>query len=408
MAVFVTRSTTTRHRARRVADGGFGTMCRMVRLRALLRRCVVSVCAVLLLAAVLEAAARVWLHFVADEAAFRTYASIGELRARYGEFERFRAHRHLGFALAPGYAKGANRHNALGLRGDETTLAKPAGVLRVAMCGGSTTYGEGVDDYRLSAPYLLQQGLREDGFAVEVLNAGCPGWTTLETLINFETRLLDMAPDHVVVYHAINDVLPRMVWPHAAYRGDLSGWLCRDEHLASASLLESSTIARILLVASGQIEPHSSLLRILGDVPATSHSFTFRRQRKAGTYPSGIFREVPIEAMLAANPPVLFERNLRSLVGVARTAGVRVLLTTFAFSREFPGEVNIGHPAVQAAIEEANEIVRRLGAETGTAVLDLARQLTGRDLFTDGVHFTVAGNRRRAEILRRHYAAELR
>lgn len=380
----------------------------MSRLRELLRRIPIVTITVLLGAAMVEAGAWAWLHFLADEATFRTYASIDELRARYGEFERFRAHRHLGFVLAPGYAKGANRHNALGLRGDETTLAKPAGVVRIAMCGGSTTYGEGVDDYRLSAPYLLQQGLREDGCAVEVLNAGCPGWTTLETLINFETRLLDMAPDHVVVYHAINDVLPRMVWPQSAYRGDLSGWLCRDEHLASASLLESSTIGRILLVASGRIEPHSSLLRILGDAPSTSHSFTFRRQRKAGTYPSGIFAEVPLERMLAANPPVLFERNLRSLLAVARTAGVTVLLTTFAFSREFPGEVNIGHPAVQAAIEQANEIVRGLGAETGTAVIDLARDLTAREMFSDGVHFTVAGNRRRAEILRRHYAALLR
>jgi lysophospholipase L1-like esterase len=36
-------------------------------------------------------------------------------------------------------------------------------------------------------------------------------------------------------------------------------------------------------------------------------------------------------------------------------------------------------------------------------VIDLAAELTARDLFTDGVHFTVAGNRRRAERLRQYY-----
>lgn len=375
----------------------------MSRLRGSLRR-VPAVFFVLTLTAVaIETAAWAWLHFVASDADFRRFASISELRARYGEFERFRAHRHLGFALAPNYRSGNNRHNALGLRGDEMTLEKPAGVVRIAMCGGSTTYGEGVDDYTLSAPFLLAEGLRADGKKVEVLNAGCPGWTTLETLLNFETRLLDMAPDHAVVYHGINDVLPRMVWPHAAYRGDWSGWLCRDEHLAQAALLEHSTIARILLVKSGSIEPHSSLMRIIGDVPATSHTFTFRAQRQTDSYPAGIFRDVPIEQMLAANPPVLFERNLRSLLAVANSAGVRLLLTTFAFSREFPRAPYIGHPAVQAAIEQTNAIVRQIAASTGTPVIDLAAELTARDLFTDGVHFTVAGNRRRAERLRQYY-----
>lgn len=375
-------------------------MSSLPRLARRLSLLLLAACAAALVA---EGGARVWLHGLAGDDTFRRYASIGQLRARYGDFERFRAHRHLGYALAPGYTRGQNRHNALGLRGAEIDVAKPAGTIRIAMCGGSTTYGEGVDDYRLSAPFLLEQALRADGPAVDVLNAGCPGWTTLETLVNFETRLLDLAPDHVVVCHGINDVLPRMVWPAAAHRGDLSGWLCRNEHLAEASLLERSTLARILLVGTGRLEPHSSLLRIVGDVPPTSHSFEFRLQRNAGRYPDGVFRDVPVERMLAANPPVLFERNLRNLIAVASAHGVQVLLCTFAYSREFPQQAYIGHPAVQAAIDGTNAIVRRLGAATGTPVIDHAAELVDRGLFLDGVHFTVEGNRRRAERLRRWF-----
>ncbi|MBL8747559.1 MAG: SGNH/GDSL hydrolase family protein [Planctomycetes bacterium] len=363
------------------------------------RRFLLAIVALAAAAGAAESGTRVWLHFVADEASFQRYASIGELRDRYGVFERFCTHRHLGFALAKGYRKGANRHNELGFRGDEIAREKPAGTARIVCCGGSTTYGEGVEDHTQSMPALLQQQLRADGRAVEVINAGCPGWTTLETLVNFETRVLDLSPDWIVVYHGINDVLPRMVWPHDAYRGDWSGWLCREEHVREASLLERSALFRVLCVRAGALEPHGSIMRIIGDVAPTCRSFAFRAQRNAGTYPAGIFRDTPVEAMLAANPPVYFERNLRSLLAVASAHGVRVLLSTFAFHRGWPAQACIGHPAVQAAIDETNEIVRRIGRESGTPVLDLAPQLVGKELFTDGVHFTVAGNRKRADLV---------
>lgn len=356
-----------------------------------------SVAAALVLA---EIGARVWLGWFASTEAFERYASIDQLRARFGDFARFAAHRHLGYALVPGYRKGDNRHNALGFRGEELAREKPAGTVRIACCGGSTIYGEGTShDHRLSMPAVLERSLRDEGRAVEVINAGCPGWTTLETLINFETRLLDLDVDWVLVCHGINDVLPRLVWPPSAYRADWSGWLVRDQHVVEASLLERSTLARIVLVARGAIEPHGSLLRIIGDAPPTSHTFAFRHQRLAGAYPSGVFRDVPVERMLEANPPVFFERNLTSLLAVARAHGVRVVLGTFAWSEDFPQRPYIGHPAVQAAIEHTNEIVRRLGRETGTPVVDFARAPLEKELFTDGVHWTAEGNRRRAAIL---------
>lgn len=380
----------------------------MIATRRTVRRTLLVGAALVVALLLAEVAARVWLHCLADPPAFQRYASIDQLRGRLGDFARFRAHRHLGFALVPGYLRDGNRHNALGFRGEEITLAKPAATLRVVCCGGSTTYGEGTaHDYRLSVPFLLQEGLRAGGHTVEVINAGCPGWTTLETLINFETRLLELQPEFAVVYHGINDVLPRLVWPTSAYRADWSGWLVREQHVVEASLLERSTLARILLIDAGRVEPHGSLLRIIGDVPPSSLTFAFRGQRLAGSYPSGVFRDVPIERLLEQNPPVFFERNLRSLLAVAAAHGVQVVLCTFAYSREFPERDYIGHPAVQAAIDGTNAIVRRLAGEIGVPLLDLAPELTGKELFTDGVHFTAAGNRRRAELLQRWFVGRL-
>ncbi|MEC7724501.1 MAG: SGNH/GDSL hydrolase family protein, partial [Planctomycetota bacterium] len=193
----------------------------------------IAACVLALIVAELLAAA--WLHWLADEQSFRRYASIGQLTARYGAFDRFRAHRHLGYALSPNYQAGTNRHNALGYRGEEIAVEKPAGMTRIVCIGGSTTYGYGVDDFRFTVPGLLQYGLREAGKEVEVVNAGCPGWSTFETLLNFESRVLDLSPDYVVFYHGINDVLASMVWPPEALRGDQSGWLVREQRMVEAS-----------------------------------------------------------------------------------------------------------------------------------------------------------------------------
>lgn len=364
----------------------------MKRLRKLLFSSVLLV-ATLVLA---ELTAKAWLHWLASDAAFRDYASISQLRARFGAFDRFQGHRHLGYALAPNYRSGPNRHNSLGFRGDEPVVPKPDGVVRIAFCGGSTTYGEGVADIESTMPFLVGATLGKDGHRVDVVNAGCPGWTTLETLLNLQMRLLDLDPDYVVVCHGINDVLPRIVWPASAFRGDLSGWLRREQRLVEASLLERSDLGRILMVASGAIEPHGSLMRVIGDVAETCHTFEFRQQRLGATYPQGVFQDVRVERMLATNDSRYFRRNLESLIAVANAHGVRVVLTTFAYSREFPNLPYIGHPAVQRAIDETNDILRELGRREDVGLIDVATALTERRLFTDGVHFTAEGNARRA------------
>ena len=47
------------------------------------------------------------------------------------------------------------------------------------------------------------------GLRFEVLNCGVPGYTSIESLVNLELRLLELDPDVVLIYHGINDA--RMV-----------------------------------------------------------------------------------------------------------------------------------------------------------------------------------------------------
>lgn len=376
--------------------------------RRSLRRLAAIAIGLLLAALAIELGARALLWWAADEPTFLRYASFADLRARYGEHARVTPHRHLGYALTPNYSRGDNRHNALGFRGEEIAVAKPAGVTRVVLAGGSTTYCDGVQhDYRLSHAWMLQERWRQLGVAGEVINAGCPGWTSLETLINFATRGLDLQPDVLLVYDSFNDMLTRLVWPPSAYRSDLSGWFDRRTVHQAVPWYEHSAVVRSVLVARGAMLPHGDMRRILGDVAPTNHGFTFRDQWLAGTYPSGVFRDTPIEQMLAANPPVFFERNLRSLAALAAAHRVQLVLATFAVSAAFPQQPFVGHPAFRAVIDEQNEVIRKVGRDCGVRVFELAAAIVDEPAnFTDGVHFTAAGNWRRAELIREYLREE--
>lgn len=64
--------------------------------------------------------------------------------------------------------------SAQGLRNDIVTMPKPKGVYRILAIGDSFTFGWGVDLLE-SWPKRLEQKFREEGKAVEIINAGFPG-----------------------------------------------------------------------------------------------------------------------------------------------------------------------------------------------------------------------------------------
>jgi hypothetical protein len=152
-----------------------------------------------------EIGLRVFLRYGASDEQVRRYGSLAQLIQRFGD-ERLIPHRYLGFVTRPGYERPPNRHNSRGFRGDEVVVPKPPGTTRIVCLGGSTTYGGGVPDYRLSYPNLLQTLLREHlRPEIEVINAGVPGYSSLESLINLQLRVLEFDPDLVLIYHGINE-----------------------------------------------------------------------------------------------------------------------------------------------------------------------------------------------------------
>lgn len=348
-----------------------------------------------------ECGTRLWLATVATNQHITRYGTVAQVESMPRRYER---HHYLPFIPAPSYERGKNRHNALGFRGDDIEVPKPDGVFRIAMLGGSTTYTVDVDDFRSSYPYRLQQVLRRRRPSIEVVNAGCPMYSTWESLMNLQFRVLDLEPDLVVVYHGINDVHPRVVSPSSAYVGDNSGGRQPYDRREESFLWEGSALARLVATNLGLRDASSGqlFLRTFHNVP-TNHAVAFREQMLAETYPSGEFEERSIQEMLAANDPRYFRRNLLNMTAIAKIHGAPTVLMTFAWSPHFPDRPRVSSQEYQEAYREQNAIVLELCRTHDAHCFDLANEMpSDRELWTDGRHVNERGAELKATLVARH------
>ena len=186
-------------------------------------------------------------------------------------------------------------------------------------------------------PSLLNDYLRSAGFdSVEVINAGVSGYTSYDNLINISFRVLPLEPDLIIIYQGFNDIDKRFVYPFSRYLGDNSGALAAAiSDRVMPEIWEYSTYLRILGIRAGYIQSHADL-DLHGNRRAQSnYEREFKRQVNRGTYPSGIFEEVSADKMLADNPPIHFQRNLVTMLGIAESHNVDVLLVTMVLSKDY-------------------------------------------------------------------------
>lgn len=346
-----------------------------------------------------EVIARVHLLYFASDPYFRKYASLQQLdERRREELPLYSPHRYLGYYPTPGYRQGPYSHNSLGFRGDEFSRQKPAGVFRIACLGASTTLSK-VRHNAKTYPHLLQETLRQRGYPqVEVVNAGASNYTSWETLLNLELRVLELDPDLIIVYHGHSDIDARLVWPPDAYRADGSGDRGSSGRPgAMLPLVHHSTFLRALLIRRGFIEPHSSLDWQWSKRSPTSYARAYVQQKRLGVYPTGIFEEASAERMMDANPPRYFEANLSNMIAIARKNDVEVVVATFAYSPVFQESPWISTEVYRRGYAEHQEVVRGLAAEAH--VFDFAKLMpTDRKYFSDGLHYTALGNQLRADL----------
>ncbi|MGD0964987.1 MAG: SGNH/GDSL hydrolase family protein [Candidatus Acidiferrales bacterium] len=145
--------------------------------------------------------------------------AVGECVARFGhrQLTSFDDHtfRKSAWSFRPGshqesYVGAPVVINNLGLRGRDTSIAKPPGVFRIIGVGDSITFGYGV---RAEDTFLqvLERDLNASapaGMRYEVINAGVPA-TGLEYYTHFiEHQAPALQPDLILVCMALNDIDP--------------------------------------------------------------------------------------------------------------------------------------------------------------------------------------------------------
>jgi lysophospholipase L1-like esterase len=354
----------------------FTSFVRRVRLFARLGIIVTSVLITLLL---LDIGLRFYFtRFGTREDRIKYVYSLAEIRAENSILEPMP---YVNYVPSPTYPG----HNRLGYRGPEIALPKPPGTFRIVALGGSTTYSTATsaeDAY----PAQLQNILRElHGYAnVEVINGGFIGYSSWETLVNFEFRVLELEPDMIILYDSVNDIVPREQLSVDCFRGDnplrgLNGtkgfWVERDTPLSP------SVLYRFAAVNLGWM-PNPLTLNSWFEPPQADC------QNDA----------LPVDQRVAQNSAAYFERNLRNTLVIAKANGVLPVVSTWVYylDQQRPDYW-------RAAVDEHNAIIRRLAQEQGAPLVDLAASLPlNADYWSgDGIHMFPPGTREQALIYAR-------
>lgn len=95
--------------------------------------------------------------------------------------------------------------NAYGYRGVDFDVPKKAGVIRIFAVGDSFTVGVGCSDTQ-TIPFRLEQKLKEEGFPVEVVNAGVGHAGTIQSYLNLRDIHLKYEPDLVILFFDLTDL----------------------------------------------------------------------------------------------------------------------------------------------------------------------------------------------------------
>jgi lysophospholipase L1-like esterase len=266
-------------------------------------------------------------------------------------------------------------HNAQGFRAPKAVRYEPgAATLRIACLGGSSTY-----DTRTSRedsyPHQLELALAARGVrAPEVINAGLGGYSTPNMIGMLALRVVPLAPQIAILESGFNDA-----WNRLLYRGfedDYSHAMRAWEH-CPAPLWRSSRLLDRIAVRLGSPSPHDPHIHQVAWYPAS------------GTAEDNWHR----------SSPHAFERNLVTLVAIARAHGIRPVLLTQA--TDFAGHpVEHDRAAWEQALREYGAVIEHAAQTLDVELIDVRAQLSDRaEYFADVLHMTAAGNRERARII---------
>jgi len=289
----------------------------------------------------------------------------------------------------PGASTQTIHINSMGFRGPEIEQEKPAGRIRIAFLGASTTFCAEASSNAAVWPHLVTLGLQQryPERSFDYVNAGVPGYTLRSMLANLRLRVEPLRPDVIVIYEATNDLSAEM------------RELARGQALYARARVENpSALAR-----------HSVLWSLV------EKNWQIRRSQAEARAGQGRLGFDPLQIGGA------FRRDLLELVGEAKRIAPTVAVATFTYQPrpDQPPERQLDAAAsalyympfmtpegLIRGYERYNEIIRDVARETGVLLIAGELAIPGDPVhFTDSVHFTDAGSRAMAERVLRALAA---
>jgi lysophospholipase L1-like esterase len=189
------------------------------------------------------------------------------------------------------------------------------GTIRILCLGGSTTWSLGASHPTKSYPAQMEKYLQDKGFSVDVVNGGCPYFTTAEMIGTLAFKGIYTQPDIVLIHEGGNDSHP--LSSPRDYRPDYSHWRTADRSAHDSSRLDLfRLVCKVPLYATRVIA-----WKLLRPNPFQGQTL-------------GIQTDSPQDALIATNDitgrtNTGYRSNLMTLSAITRAHGAKPVFITF-------------------------------------------------------------------------------
>lgn len=257
---------------------------------------------------------------------------------------------------------------------------KKTNIFRIFVVGGSTVEQiNEVNDPNSHWPAQLEKYCNAyfKGYQIEVINAGCSGYTSAESFIEFCLKGIEFKPDLLIIYHNVNDAWTAQMVDN--FESDYS-------HARISKKWNNSFVSKIPSIPwlycyealrgffLQKLGKHQSLIEQIADLPFKSKE-KFKKEK--------------------TNP---FQRNIKNLIIVAQSEQIQPVIIRFEMSYkqnpwtlqffQKPSSKQLFKKLIKY-IETNNKILKYLSYKYKCPYINLGR--FPEKYFYDGIHFNSKG-----------------
>lgn len=289
------------------------------------------------------------------------------------------------------------RLNSFGFHSPEVELKKTKKKYRLVFLGGSTTFDDG--PIKETYPYLVNELFLENGVTSDYINAGCPGYTSTESLIIYHLRIKAFLPDLVIFYNGRNDLITS---GSNFYTDDITD-LRRPPYYKPPPQVHQF-FSRLSI-------GYAFLSEVIGYNSYRKNNWNYfiqhsKRQARLMGRPETMDKYM--ENIKAGRVFQVYKNNLEALSILTKSNDVKMLLVGFDFyakkvsSVAFPKDIDLSDKekkVLDDVIVQLNNILRETAYKfPNVYFIDLKGKIN-RDYFIDDCHLNFEGKQQKAKFI---------